>query len=843
MTSARATSAIMAPPLTGGTSASITPGFSQTVTTLVPIGTAEEVQSPTRVVEKDSANDKDAVTDMDMHIDWDIDVDLGLDMDLDPVSEEKPLISTSPQAVQRPAKSTAPVPRRALISAQSLRPTALARNVSPALSLGSVTAQRKEATPPAPIQPVGQLPLAPEPAPEPAPQTPEIQQDLSSVALDAEQNVTQDQPAAEAPLVLATSTELLPEAAPPIIAPSQPAETAIPTKPSTPPAEIVQEAAVDTTSTKATASAPPLTRVSPAPTEDRPVRASTPATAVTNIPRIPSPEKPQDEESETPRDEARDVERQEMTTNALPKVGSSITGAADQAVDLSSDAMVIDSPEMQPDPLPEPLQEPLQVDPMAEEQEVTIAPPPLPAGSPPPMPPPTASLPPPSAPVEVLPSPPSHSPPPLPVSSPVREIPPPVSHTPPPSEPDLMVIPNPAEAAGRAPAKDHVPIPDDSLPVVPPTPAGRGKLQVEVVIDEAEFENSTDGYFRRFCADIHPHDLHPNNTLAAYGFTKFFAEHLLNKRCVITSTIAKDDIKQLVVDSGGSHVHLTQTNVEFDIMLVSNDLYPSVAEAQADLGFTSGNREIWSFGPADELDPPQWRLKRRVPKRSGLVSFCATAIIKSPDVFLECLRKIDALPNWSAFLSAATIRALHHYIKHASTPQTLRIKMFRTMNDATGLFKVRYPRNTDGNIDRKLYEKQQQVVRKIDRANRWIDLQHEVMKDPELMTTGNLCAHIPAEKMPPGERKYWERDSEILAELQEHQSKLDEIYAVKRSIFAGFDYSNIRKGLGDEAIAELGFEEVEGYRMDDLLRDLSRDIKFAGLLMPSERMPMGNGDA
>jgi hypothetical protein len=64
---------------------------------------------------------------------------------------------------------------------------------------------------------------------------------------------------------------------------------------------------------------------------------------------------------------------------------------------------------------------------------------------------------------------------------------------------------------------------------------------------------------------------------------------------------------------------------------------------------------------------------------------------------------------------------------------------------------------------------------------------------------------------------------------------------VRRSIFAGFDHSTIRKALGEEAIAELGHAEVEGYRMEDLKRELSRNIKFAALLLPSERMAMAGG--
>jgi hypothetical protein len=400
-----------------------------------------------------------------------------------------------------------------------------------------------------------------------------------------------------------------------------------------------------------------------------------------------------------------------------------------------------------------------------------------------------------------------------------------------------MVIPRPEEPAKQAPVKEAVPSPDDSLPVVPPVPSGGGRLEVEVVIDEAEFANSTDGYFKRFCADIHPQDLHPNDTLAAYGFTKYFAEHLLNKRVVIMSTIAKDELKRLVLDSGGTFVRFEPGG--FDIMLASNDLYAGVAEAQDEFDFSSGTRELWSFGPADELDPPQWRLKRCMPKRSGLVSFCSPAIIKAPELFLECLKKIDALPNWSAFLTAATIRALHLYIKHVKTPQSQRVKIYKTMNEATGHFQVRYPYTEDF----KMRERQQQVIRKTARFNRWVDLQQEVMRDPDLTKNGTLCDNqISSEKGSPADRKYWERDAEILDLLHRHQEKLDDIYAVKRSIFAGFDHSTIRKGLGDGAIEEFGYQDVEGYRMEDLERDLSRNIKFAGLLLPSERVPMGDGD-
>lgn len=838
--SARPASVTTVPPVPAGTRASTPPGTTQTVTALI-AGPADEVQSPTRLVAKDATNDKDAGSNIDMHIDWDIDVDLGLDMDLDPVQEAKPRVSASPEAVQRPAaqrpvRPAAPV-SRGLISAQSLaRPTARPANVSPAVSHGSATLQHKDVTP-KPIQPVVQVPVAI----VPAPQIPAKQQDRPPAETETQQNGNQDQPSATK-----TVPPLQPNEEAPIVAPSQPEETPIPAKHFVPAAAIMPSPAVDATPTEAldrVVTPPPQLPL--ASSEVHPLRTSPSIVDMTEQPT--SEEKSENEVVDKPRDEARGM-GEEASTSGVPSKEAPITPAAQSGDAIVYQPMAVDSPEMQPQPL---LAEPIAMDereivipPPFQEQEAVVSQPALPLSSPPPMPPPRASLPPPppSPPAPsngVLPAPPSISPPPLPESSPVREVPPPhVSHTPPASEPDVMVIPRPEEPPKQALAKDFIPTPDDSLPVVPPVPVGGGRLEVEVVIDEAEFANSTDGYFKRFCADIHPQDLHPNDTLAAYGFTKYFAEHLLNKRVVISSTIAATELGRLVRDSGATYVKYGSGNRQFDVMLVSNDLYASVAEEQAEFEFTLGNRELWSFGPADDLDPPQWRLKRRIPKRSGLVSFCSSAIIKSPDQFLECVKKIDALPNWSAFLSAATIRALHHYIKHVNTPQSRRVKIYMTMNEATGHFQVRYPQ-TD---DRMLGEKQQQVIRKIARFNRWVDLQQEVMRDPELMKSGNLCAEICGAKGASSDRKYWERDAEILQELQEHQINLNKVYAVRRSIFAGFDHSTIRKALGEGAIAELGYPEVEGYRLEDLERELSRNIRFAGLLLPSERMPMGDGD-
>ncbi|KAJ9090662.1 hypothetical protein QFC19_009524 [Naganishia cerealis] len=410
------------------------------------------------------------------------------------------------------------------------------------------------------------------------------------------------------------------------------------------------------------------------------------------------------------------------------------------------------------------------------------------------------------------PPPPSQSPPPLPDSSLPQDIPAPVS------------------AVTPSIPRSRLPSPSDSLPNTPAVLPGGGRLKVEVVIDQVEFENSKDGYFRRFTNGLDPEDVHPNDLLATFGFTKSFGHHLLNKRCVITTSFAKDELKQLVLEAGGKIVQLNY-GVEFDVILVSNDFYPTLAEAQGDV--TLSQADIWSFGAADYLNPKDWKLKRHIPKRSGLVSFTASSIIKNPELFLECLRKFHLLSRWNAFLTAETIRSIHNYLKHENTPQTLRLRMFKTMNEATGLFKVRYPRNTDDE-DPVLREQRQMVARRIDKLNRWVDVQQEVCKNENLIQMGTLCAQIPEDKMPTNHRKYWERETEILNELADHQSKMDEIYAVKRSIFVGFDTSAIRKGLGNDAISELGFQDVEGYKMDDLFRDLSSDGKFAALLRPSE---------
>ena len=308
----------------------------------------------------------------------------------------------------------------------------------------------------------------------------------------------------------------------------------------------------------------------------------------------------------------------------------------------------------------------------------------------------------------------------------------------------------------------------------------------------------------------------------------------MNKRCCITSQVARVELKQMVDEGGGTLIPLGSE--PFDVIIVSNDLFPQLvrADAEGELGFSLGAREVWSFGPRDDLIAAEWKLKRNIPKRSGMVSFCSAAIIKTPDLFLDCLRKIHGLPNWTAFLSAATLRVIHRYIRHPNTPQTLRIKMLMTMNEATGMFAVKYPRNTHAEVNGLTRERQQQVIRTTSSMNRFGDIVAEINRHDELITIGDLCSSLPAETMPVSERKYWERDAEILQELQEHHEQIDQIYVVKRSIYAGFDQSAIKKGLGDDAIAELGFPAVEGYRLDDLLRNLTRDIKFAGLLLPSE---------
>ncbi|KAJ9118319.1 hypothetical protein QFC22_004230 [Naganishia vaughanmartiniae] len=427
------------------------------------------------------------------------------------------------------------------------------------------------------------------------------------------------------------------------------------------------------------------------------------------------------------------------------------------------------------------------------------------------LPPPIATMPgPPSSPG---PAPPSQSPPPLPDSLLRKEIP-------------------ASTSAIKSPVfRSRAISPINSLPTTPPVPPGGGKMKLEVVIDQAEFENSKDGYFRRLTA-TNPDDIHPNPLLATFGFTKSFGNHLLNKRCVITTNFAKDELKQLVLDAGGTIIPFDY-GVEFEVMLVSNDLYPTLAQAQGEGDVSSVHADIWSFGAADFLDAKDWKLRRRIPKRSGLVSFTSGSIIKAPELFLECLRKIHNLRHWNAFLSAETIQALHHFIKNPSTPQTNKIRMFRTMNDATGLFKVRYPRTTDID-DPTLREQRQMVVRKIEKFNRWVDVQQEISKNEHLMKkVGTLCAQF-EDKIPAHHRKYWEREAEILYELLEHQYKTDEIYAMKRSIFVGFNHSAIRKDLGKDALSEMSFQDIEPYEMEDLLKRLSSDGKFAGLLRPSE---------
>lgn len=501
----------------------------------------------------------------------------------------------------------------------------------------------------------------------------------------------------------------------------------------------------------------------------------------------------------------------------------------------------------------------VQVETFPEPQHRENFQPALPASPPPPSPPPSALLPRSpvhrqistaatsplrdiaprvtSSPIEILPSPPSHPPRPLPQSSAVRAISPPVSDTLP---IDKDASPS-AVSSGFPYSKKYPPVPDNDLPVDPLVPRGGGRLEVEVVIDQAEFGDSVEGYFKRLSADVDPEDLYPVDILAAYGFTEYYKDHLLNKRCCITSQVAKVELKQMVHEGGGTVIPLGSE--PFDVIIVSNDLFPKLvqADAEGELGFSLGAREVWSFGPRDDLTAMEWKLKRHVPKRSGMVSFCPQAIIKTPDLFLDCLRKIHGLPNWTAFLSAAALRAIHLYIRHPHTPRTLRLKMLMTMTEALGMFQLKYPHNTHAE-DRLFRAKQQQIIRRTAFSQKFGDLASEIMKHEELIITGDLCSSLPAEKMPGSERKYWERDAEILQELQEHHEQIDQIYVVKRSIYAGFEHSSIRKGLGDDAIAELGFPAVEGYRLDDLLRDLTRDVKFAGLLLPSEPAPRGRED-
>ncbi|KAJ9099931.1 hypothetical protein QFC21_003936 [Naganishia friedmannii] len=445
------------------------------------------------------------------------------------------------------------------------------------------------------------------------------------------------------------------------------------------------------------------------------------------------------------------------------------------------------------------------------------------------------SLPTPPPPTTIMPGPPASPGPPAPPSPPVLPGPAPPSESPPPL-PDSSLsqeIPDPTSATKSPIPRSRAISPINSLPTTPPVPPGDGKLKLEVVIDQTDFENSKDGYFRRLTAGHNPDDIHPNPLLATFGFTKSFGNHLLNKRCVITTNFAKDELKQLVLDSGGTIIPFNY-GAEFDVMLVSNDFYPTLAEAQGQGEVSFVHADIWSFGAADFLDAKEWKLRQRIPNRSGLVSFTSASIIKAPELFLECLRKIHRLRYWDAFLSAETIQALHHFIKAPITPQTNKIKMFRSMNDATGLFKVRYPRTTDID-DPILREQRQMVMRRIDKFNRWVDVQQEISKNEHLMKkAGTLCAQFVDKIQPASHRKYWEREAEILDELLEHHYKTDEIYAMKRSIFIGFNSSAIRKGLGKDALSEFGFQDIETYEMEDLLKKLSSDGKFAGLLRPSE---------
>lgn len=422
-----------------------------------------------------------------------------------------------------------------------------------------------------------------------------------------------------------------------------------------------------------------------------------------------------------------------------------------------------------------------------------------------------------------------HTPPPasssLPGPAPPSQSPPPLPDSPLPQE-----IPAPATAIKSPVSGSRAISPINSLPTVPPVPPGGGRLKLEVVIDQAEFENSKDGYFRRLTA-TNPDDVHPNPLLATFGFTKSFGNHLLNKRCVITTHFAKDEVKQLVLDAGGKIIPFT-FGAEFDVVLVSNDLYPTLAAAQhGDISFTQA--DIWSFGPADFLDAKDWKLRKRAHKRSGLVSFTSNSIIKAPELFLELVQKIDRLAHWNAFLSAETIRALHNYIKSPVTPQTNKIRMFRTMNDATGLFKVRYPRHTD-HKDLILWEQQQMVVRKIEKFKRWVDVQQEISKNEHLMKKAGTLRIQFKDKIPADHRKYCEREAEILEELAEHYDKTDEIYYMKRSIFVGYNSSAIRKGFGRNGLTELGYQDVETYEMEDLLEKMRSDRKFAYLRGPSE---------
>lgn len=791
-------------------------------------------------LEPDSAKNQPPDSAMDTGTDMDIDVDLGLDLDMDmdpiPEPEEKPRVSPPPSVIPGDPQTTS-TRQISEVPAASAPGTAAPPNEA----RSSMPPSQPGAAQPPATGPSHQLPPAVQPLverPEPAketeiPESSQVLQDntqgLQLMIESSSKNNIDGQTTTMEPIPSGITTNGI-ERNDPASKPS--AEIPATIEPVSIPAAMAETSTAQVLPTKAdsvvAAEPTPMVPAADDHVEIRPVPAES-ETRPSAEPRNGTPQQPTQIES-----------------NPLPI-------AAEPQQILANDAMQIDTEDTQLRP------EPSQSVAM-EVQQDEVPQPALPASPPPPSPPSSSALPQPSPPGEVapalpssseevaprppspprrdLPSPPQNSPPPLPESSPVRAISPPmVSHTPTSARTNSLALPAEEPANGAPFAKLDPPVPDDSLPVDPPVPEGGGRLQVEVLIDEVEFENSVDGYFRRFSAEIHPDDLHYCDLLAAYGFTKFFQQHLLNKKCAITSAIAVLELKQLVQDGGGTLVALRPDAPEpFDIIIVSNDLFLQLLQADAEgaLGSSLGTREVWSFGPSDDLDPPQWRLKRHIPARSGMVSFCSQAIIKSPDLFLDCLRKMHALPNWTAFLSAATIRAIHNYLRHPSTPQTLRLKMYTTLNEAVGLFALRYPRNTHNDPDRLIRERQRQVVRSTETMNRWQDLLGEVLRNVDLLSTGDLCSNLPAEKVPANERKYWERDAEILQELQEHQEKIDQIYVVKRSIFVGFDHSTIRKGLGEDAIAELGFPGVEGYRIEEFLRDLTRDIRFAGLLLPSE---------
>ena len=756
-------------------------------------------------LEPDSAKNQPPNAALNTDADMDVNVDLGLDMDLDVIPEEqKPRMPSPPREIP----NVEPVSTR--LSADPVLTVRL-----PSVPIPAVTGPD---APPLAIQP----PVAKAPATvtseklhEPAkevtlpvePVSPrDISQGTSSMVHvpsrgQLDDNSTSDDNPVDTSMDMVNQDRELPHITPEIPAVQKSAPALESTEETAPGAVAVGPTDDSTAVQPASMAAPGEDHV-----QDEP------------MPLAPEPAAP---EAEQPA---------QIDLEGLPN--------APESENAFVDNMQIDTDEVQVQTAPEPQPgEDLQ--------------PALPASPPPPSPPPSALLlgspqhrqispaaPSPlrdmaprvtSPPIDILPLPLSQSPPPLPQSSPVRAISPPVSHTPP-TEKDTIL---PAVASGFPYSKKYPPVPDNDLPVDPPVPRGGGRLKVEVIIDQAEFEDSVEGYFKRLSADVDPEDLYPVDILAAYGFTKYFKDHLLNKRCCITSQVAKVELKQMVHEGGGTVIPLGSE--PFDVIIVSNDLFPKLiqADAEGELGFSLGAREVWSFGPRDDLTATEWKLKRHVPKRSGMVSFCPQAIIKTPDLFLDCLRKIHRLPNWTAFLSAAALRTIHLYIRHPHTPQTLRLKMVMTMNEALGMFQLKYPRNTYTE-DRLFREKQQQIIRKTAFSNKFGDLASEIMKHEELITIGDLCSNLPAEKMPANERKYWERDAEILQELQEHHEQIDQIYIVKRSIYAGFEHSFIRKGLGDDAITELGFPAVEGYRLDELLRALTRDIRFAGLLLPSE---------